>query len=252
MLSSLFHALPLLFSTITQEPAPPTAQPADPSPPAPTDPAPPATTDPPKTDTPPTDAPPTDTPPENPPPPPPTQPEAPKGIRFSIGAQVGITGGVGPGVAPTFGAYFDLAMMREGIFAPSFRLGFDMAISSNSLSNGGSHDYLMAGGSARLCPIYIPLASTLRVGPCAGLVLGGYRGGTDAVVNAAKVANLWVAPTLGLSVDWAVHSKISLELAGGLIFPLERQVFIFAPRTILHEVPQVTGGVTLGGRFHLF
>lgn len=256
MPTPLSLAISLFVSLTAQEPSapPPDAGPAKPDPTAPGAPEP---TTPPAQDAEPTppegQKPPTDTPPETPPPPPPpAQPEAPRGFRGSLGVQAGITGGVGPGVAPTFGAYFDLAMMREGIFAPSLRLGFDMAISSNSLSNGGSHDYLLAGGSARVCPIYLPIASTLRVAPCAGLVLGGYRGGTDAVVNAAKVANLWVAPTLGLTVDWAVHSKISLELSGGLIFPLERQVFIFAPRTILHEVPEVTGGVTVGGRFHLF
>lgn len=252
MPSPIVYALPLYVAVNAQEPAAQPTEPAPAKPDTPADPETPAKPDAPQTpETPPT---PPETPPTTePPPPPPTTPEQPKkGFRGALGVQGGITGGVGPGVAPIFGLFFDLAMQREGIFAPSFRLGFDFAVSSSSISNGGSHSYLLAGGNARVCPIYLPLASTLRVGPCAGLQFGWYKGGTSDVVNAAQVASGWIAPTLGVSLDWAVSSKITLELAGGVLFPLERQVFVFAPRTILHEVPQVTGGVTIGGRLNIF
>lgn len=258
---STFALAPLFFlATTAQEPSTP---PADGGPAKPDAPVGPNETPPPSEPTPPatpSTSPSEPAPPGPPPgeapstPPPPTQePEAPKqGLRGSIGLHAGITGGVGPGVAPMGGLYFDLAMVREGVLAPSFRIGFDIAGSVNSIDNGGSHFYVMAGGSARVCPIWLPLASTLRVGPCAGFAIGWYKGGASDVVNASQFANAWVAPNLGASVDWAVSPKISLELAGGLVFPLERQVFLYAPRTILHEVPQVTGGLTIGGRLAVF
>ncbi|MBS2018926.1 MAG: hypothetical protein JST00_39025 [Deltaproteobacteria bacterium] len=261
LLSPFAFVLPFLVATTAQEPAPapPDGGPAKPEAPAgETPPASEPSSTPPSAPTAPPAAEPAPSPPpsgEAPPAPeaPPREPEAPKpGLRGSIGLHAGITGGVGPGVAPMGGLYFDLAMMREGIFSPSFRIGFDIAGSVNSIDNGGSHFYVMAGGNARVCPIWVPVASTLRVGPCAGIVLGWYKGGASDVVNASQFASAWVAPTLGASVDWAVSSKISLELAGGLLFPLERQVFLYAPRTILHEVPQVTGGVTVGGRLAVF
>lgn len=197
--------------------------------------------------------PPVETPaPPRPPPPrrvaPPAPPPAPTSSwHLAIGAELGATGGIGPAVAPLAGAFVDLALHTPRVFAfaPSFRLGVEGALTASDLAVG-NQSYLWLAAVARACPIHLALPARLRVGPCAGMQIGVHRGATTDVPNPTVHSDLWLAPTAGGSLAWAVTPAVTVELDGFALFPLRRTRFFLAPNTTIYDVPAVAGAVTLG------
>lgn len=184
-------------------------------------------------------------PPARPETPPPSKDERARWRAFA-GGTIGATGGIGPGVAPVVGLFASAALDTTSLVAPSLRIGLDFAGISEDLVRG-SQSYLWVAGEARACPVYVTSAAArIRVGPCAGFQIGWHRGATNGVVNASTSSDLWLAPSASGSLEWALTSSLTLELAAGALFPLRRPRFFLAPSTTLYEVPQTAGFVTIG------
>jgi hypothetical protein len=214
--------------------------------PAPAPPAPTGTALPPPAPAPP--APPVPPSPPQPPPAPRPAPLAPRATRWHLwgGAEVGALGGIGPAVAPMGGLFVDVERNARGL-ASTARLGVDLATTSSALRTG-RHTYEWGGATLRICPAYLTLPSSLRFAPCAGFQVGWHRGTTRDVRSPSTHSDLWLAPTLGGSLEWRASSSVSLELQGGALFPLRQSRFFLAPSSTIFEVPAAAAMGSLGVR----
>ncbi|MBX3209649.1 MAG: hypothetical protein KF764_31740 [Labilithrix sp.] len=202
--------------------------------------------------------PPPEPPAPEPPPPAPPPPRAtgprPKPARsaprsatwhLSAGAELGALGGIGPAVAPLAGLSIELERAR-GALVSTARLSADVARTSSDLRSG-EQTYEWLGATLRVCPAYVS-AWRLRFAPCAALQGGGHRGTTRDVRSPTTNVALWIAPAAVGAVEWPMSSAVSLELQGGVLFPLRRTRFYLAPASTIFDVPFAAGVISLGAR----
>jgi hypothetical protein len=188
--------------------------------------------------------------------PPPKKPERappfpppPKGPHWqpSVGAEVGGFAGVGPAIAPMAGFYFELERFAASRVVASARLAFDVATTTSAFRDG-NQTYEWIGATLRITPIVLSLPFHLRLAPTISFQTAAHRGTTRNIPNAAADTNLWLAPGVGGTFEWAVSSAVGLEMAGGALFPLRRTRYFLAPDTTLFEAPAVGATATLGVR----
>jgi hypothetical protein len=72
------------------------------------------------------------------------------------------------------------------------------------------------------------------------------------VPSPTQSLGLRVAPVIGGSLEWAASSSMTLELQGGVLFPLRRSRFFLAPSTTIFEIPVASGTATLALRLRFF
>jgi len=185
----------------------------------------------------------------------PPRPAVGRPVELSAGAELAVTGAVGPGITPKGDAFIDITFTsRAGgrglVFAPSVRLGGGFAATASDLVVG-SHRYWWAGGTARFCPMRLVLPSGLRLLPCGAMQVGAHHGSTQGVPNGTTSTDLWLAPGGVASLEWAFGSSLAVELQGGAIVPLLRTRFFLAPDTTIFSVPAIaaTGGIAARLRF---
>jgi hypothetical protein len=198
--------------------------------------------------------------PTAPPPPPPSVARAPvvreatptrrsPPLRVDAGGGVGMVFGIGPSVAPKLTAFGDVTIAPVSLpswLHPSVRLGIEAATTTADVGFG-SQRYVLLGGNLRVCPVGVPIVSTVRVGPCLGLSAGLHRGTSDDVPNARAQDKPWLAPAATGRLTWALTDSVALELEGGATAPLYRTRFFLAPDLTLFRAPAVAGtaGLTL-------
>ena len=68
--------------------------------------------------------------------------------------------------------------------------------------------------------------------------------GTDAL-NPREETRPWVAIGMGARIEWALGSRVALDLDLGCTFPIWRDRFLFGSRAF-HRVGWATGVVALG------
>lgn len=174
-------------------------------------------------------------------------------LGLSAGAQVGAMGGVAPVLAPSAGGFVDLdaAPGRAGL-APSARLGLDFATASSD-APAGRQSYWWLGGVLRGCPVRAVLAHRFSVAPCASFAFGAHRATTSGARNPTASTTPWLAAVAGASLEWALAPAFSLELHGGVAFPiLRRRFFLADPDTTIFEVPSASGVGSVAGRWRFW
>ncbi len=188
----------------------------------------------------------------------PGRPEVRRPVELSAGADLAMTGAIGPGIVPRGEVFVDAAFMRAGeeprrglAFAPSLRVGTGFGATSKRLA-GGSHAYWWAGGTALLCPVRVGLPGTLRLVPCGGMEVGALHGSTRGLPNGASSTGLWLAPVARAGLEWPLSSSVTLELHAGAVFPLMRTRFFLAPDTTIFQVPAVAGTGAVAARFRFW
>jgi hypothetical protein len=169
----------------------------------------------------------------------------------SGGAELGAISGTGPAISPLVALFFELdhASFFGRSFTSSLRLGFQAGETSSNL-RAGSHTYELFVGNLRACPLLTPLSREIRIGPCAAFQIGGHRGTTRNVQNPESSTELWLAPLVLGSLEWTADRRTTLELSGGIVFPLRRSRFFLAPDTTIYEVPRIGASATISARFH--
>ena len=206
---------------------------------------------------PPPEAEPAEKPPTRPPPitpklvPPPRPAAAPLVPKtrwlFGVGAQIGILGGVGPAVAPTGGVFGDVERRASRGLVSTLRVSLDAAATASDLRTG-TQTYEWVAATVRLCPAHLSLPARLRLAPCAGFQAGGHRGTTRDVRSPTSNTELWLAPVASGTVEWALSRAVSLDLHGGIVFPLRRSRYFLAPASTIYEVPALAGTMGVGVR----
>jgi hypothetical protein len=123
-----------------------------------------------------------------------------------------------------YGALMETAVVQLGVGAARF-----------GLSEAGFE----------LCPIRLPQAAAIGARPCVGFAVGQIEGTGIDVLSAQRASALWLEPSLGAIVDWAVTPLFSIALRGAATAPLRRPTFEFEPSVYVYRPPPVGGDVAL-------
>jgi len=91
---------------------------------------------------------------------------APATVRVGVGGAIGVLGGVGPSVAPLAGAFVEAERAGAGPswFRPTARLAVDLATVAGD-HGVGSQRYLWLAATARVCPVQLPVGTSVRGRP---------------------------------------------------------------------------------------
>lgn len=167
--------------------------------------------------------------------------------RWKIGARASAAFEATP--RPLFGA----AVVVERAISPrleaSVRVAIDVAATGGFDVGPGGASFLRAIGRVEGCVFALRPARWMSIVPCVGAESGVLRGegilrGSLKSVDVATVpwAAAGVLPIVAIDVGGVV-----IEAQGGPVFPLVRREFLFeTPAFLVHEVPAVTGTVSLG------
>ncbi len=171
-------------------------------------------------------------------------------VHWFAGARFSTAFAVTP--RPLFGGGL-FAERAIGLFA-WLRAGIDLAATGTFTAGPGDVWFLHAAGRVEGCAFRLRLYAKLSVIPCLGLEGGALHGEGVVAGSITKVSHLtvpWAAagalPRFAIDLGAAV-----LELQGGPTLPLVRRSFTFEnPNYVIHDLPAVTLGLTLGARVPL-
>ncbi len=181
----------------------------------------------------------------------PRTPETAARRAFDIGGGIGggLLGGIGPSAAPLGRVFGEMALEGEAIdrslswARPSARLSIEAATSSGDVV-AGSQRYVLAAGTLRLCPVDVAVVPAFHLGPCAAVQAGAHRGTSQGVPNARDQDKPWIAPVASVHASLSLAKTLSVELEGGLSFPLVKTRFFLGPDVTLFRAPVVAATAT--------
>ena len=192
---------------------------------------------------------------------PPAEAPTPHRWRLGVSGEGTVSTGAAPSLAPAFAAYVELVDLSTAVFAPSLRVGVELA-ANEAVTNGGSVHRIV--GRLDGCPWQAALsrpwsddAFTLQA--CARIDLGRleldpFGFGPMPVARPAEVSRPWIAPAGLVRLGWRSPSFF-LAVEGGAVVPLVRERFSFpstrVPPTTPFEIPPLalTTGLGFGGFF---
>jgi hypothetical protein len=163
-------------------------------------------------------------------------------VRFALGGQALLGGGVGPDVA-VGGRAFGEASINVAA-RPSVRLSVAWYPGTDLETSGGPVHFSQLTGRFEICPIRLETGE-LSLSPCLALDAGSLRAGRSAPAG-SEGAHVWLAPGALARVAWFFGPVVGLELEGGITVPLDRYRFFFTPEPLVYQVPKVTGSGGLG------
>jgi hypothetical protein len=195
-----------------------------------------------------------DTSPPPPSPPPPEEPEPsppePGRWHFATAAHGGAFFAMAPsaswGVTPSIEA---APPFGDGRF--DVRLGFTFAASPHAVTATGSAEFLWLAG--RLEAGFLPLAwGPVSLRPTAGIGAGAIVGRGFSIAFPREQVRPWLDVTLGARAAITLVPGLAIELAGGLLVPITRDVWVFdSPPVTVHETPFAGAYLTAGARISL-
>lgn len=185
-----------------------------------------------------------DSPPEDSEPTPPSPPKA-----WQIG--IGIFGGVlQTGLPETplgYGGFVEWAWERESWFRPSARLAGLDAGTGVSHTDRGDVSVTFVGGRLSLCPVRTSRSYWLSTRACAMGELGRLRGEGQDTVDKSSASPTWYGAGPAVGVEVQAWSFLAVELEGAVVFPFNRDRFVFEPDPVQvgFEVPAFSGSLSL-------
>jgi hypothetical protein len=166
--------------------------------------------------------------------------------RWSIGAGVGVTGGVAPDLAVSIPAFVDVARWGRGVFSPSFRLRFERASMDGDATGA---EFTWTAGSLDACPIALSTPS-FRVWPCARVEAGMLEATGDTSAPRATTRP-WVTAGALARARVVIVGGLFVEVEAGAYTPFVRDRFFLEPNETVHRAPVVSSAFasSLGASF---
>jgi hypothetical protein len=164
--------------------------------------------------------------------------------RWSMGAGVGVTGGVATAPLVSVPLFVDVAQVSRGLVSPAFRLRFERA----STDQGGA-SFTWTAGSLEGCPFAL-VGGPLRVWPCARVEAGTLSATGDAA-HSKSAARPWLSVGAVARARLSVVGGLFVELEGEAFAPFVRDRFYLEPDTTVHRATPVAvaGAASLGAAF---
>jgi hypothetical protein len=166
--------------------------------------------------------------------------------RWSIGAGVGVTGGIAPDLAVSIPAFVDVARWARGPLSPSFRLRFERTSIDGA---AGGANFTWTAGSLDACPIALSTPA-FRVWPCARVEAGALEATGDASSSRTSTRP-WISAGALVRARLVIVGGLFVEVEGGAYVPIVRDRFFLEPDETVHRAPVVSaaGASSLGASF---
>ena len=155
---------------------------------------------------------------------------------YSLGVAFGIHSAAEPMVVPVFGLAASVRALRVWA-APELRLEALVSVSgrAHDASNLAEARFVWLASRTSVCAFRASVAS-LEFGPCAVLELGALRGVGLTGTNRQSQTGLWLAPG-ALFYGALRHGNVRFGVQSGLVVPVVRDRFLFAPNTEVFHPP---------------
>lgn len=171
-------------------------------------------------------------------------------LRWAVGAQALLAGGVGPALAGGGRAFAEASIdvatrpaLRASLaWLPGTDRGTELG-TEREPERGTVHFSLLA---ARLeaCPVRLELRA-FALSPCASFDAGRI-GVSVSEPESRTIGRVWLAPGALVRLGLSLTPVLALELEGGFIVPLDRYRFFFSPEPFVYKVPAISGSAGLG------
>lgn len=169
--------------------------------------------------------------------------------QISIGGFGGVLQSALPETPFGLGVFVEGAWERESWFRPSARLaGLDAGSGVSRQSDRGDVAVAFVGGRLSLCPLRSSRAELLSVRFCGLMEIGRLSGEGQDTVDEGSATPTWYAAGPALGLELQPWSFLAVELEGALIFPFNRDRFVFEPEPehVGYEVPPISASLALG------
>jgi hypothetical protein len=171
--------------------------------------------------------------------------EPPARLRYGGGVLLGFMGGAAPVPELYEGAYLELGRAPGPLLAPRARLSLLRASQNLETSAGKAElDLILARFAA--CPLRF--GRDVFAEPCLTFDYGALRGRGYDTGSPASATSKFYGPGAALAAGATAWDLLAVRLDLGLIAPLARDRFFFAPDVTAHRVPAIAGyaGLALG------
>jgi len=175
--------------------------------------------------------------------------------QIGVGAFAGALQTALPETPIGFGGFVEWAWESGGWFRPSARLAGLDAGSGVAHSEWGDVVVSFVGGRLSLCPLRTSRARPLSTRFCALGELGRLTGKGQATTEQQSATPTWSAAGVAFAVELQPWPFLAFELEAAMIFPFNRDRFVFEPEPGLvhvgYEVPPISGSFALGAAWQL-
>jgi hypothetical protein len=172
--------------------------------------------------------------------------------RWGVGAELGTFFTALPALPFGAGGFLEAAWPRSGVLRPIVHVGGYATLAGTSDTARG--DVRMRLASARVlgCALEWPVASPVTLHACASFELGSISGRGENTFKPGEATAIWRALGASARGKLAVARLMSVDAEAGLVFPLLRDRFVFAPNPVLsgYAIPALGGTLSLGFTVH--
>ena len=166
--------------------------------------------------------------------------------RVALGPVVGFHTAVAPVTVPTVGlsaTFHD----RQRFGSPELRLEALVSLDverhpvyDDARATIGHARFLWMSSRTTACPLQVNLAST-TLGPCGVVEFGGLSGsGSNLKRESRSKTGWWFAP--GALLNWSLQANpVWFRLAGGAVFPVVRDKFLFQQEPVTFQAHSLAG-----------
>jgi hypothetical protein len=157
-----------------------------------------------------------------------------------------------PSVPFGAGGFIEARWGAHGLLRPLAEVGvFGTGVGTADTERGSVHVSLVTA-RVRGCPLVLPARAVVSVSPCLIVELGRLSGRGSDTVAGREAAAFW--RSLGLSAfgQLGIGDYVSIVAEAGIILPLFRDRFVFAPSPLLagFSTPAAGASFSLGFRVH--
>ena len=173
--------------------------------------------------------------------------------RWNLGARASMALGVAP--RPLLGGAVVAERLIDPRWGASLRLAIEVAATGSFVSTPGGASFLRVMTRVEGCALTVRVVPWLWFAPCVSAE-GGLLRAEGVRVGSLKSVEQATVPWFGLGLLPRVvfeRGAFFLEAQGGPVFPLVRRAFVFEfpdrADVTVHDVPPVTGAVSLGAGY---
>lgn len=164
--------------------------------------------------------------------------------HVAVGGRAALGNATAPRLQPGLGLYSALALRGVGWLRPLLQLELSHARSSGVAAEGGRADFTWDGGQLSLCPVGVRWRALAGHG-CGALELGRISARGYDTYGPRAQRRPWLALGASLLLTAALWERIEVQLGFGLLGPIWRDQFAFAPQ-VFFTVPSLRFQLHLG------
>jgi hypothetical protein len=173
-------------------------------------------------------------------PPPPGTAPSPTRSRGRVEVGVQVEAAFVAGAAASGRLFGDLSVgPREGMLAPALRLAVSRSLDVDRSAAIGGATLRWTTLGLDVCPIRLRLMGPLALRPCGGGSAGVLDASGTGIAMSVSRSRPWASLSALGRLVWEPLAWLEIDVEAGVIAPLFRESFFFAPSVAVYEAPAV-------------